>query len=455
MTSTNALKSLIASSLLITAPSVYALSLDQLQGESRQEFHSPYGARELCVVAKKWPGAVYKNDDTKKETTLCSYDFHRTMGVCPKYSSTNPALMILEPSEKFSKEAIDASDCNLDRMDVKTEAKFKQTITCSYTPSILSYYHMSRILGGVGRVPVAVVRTMDIKAHALQTQKANRYLQNSSSAIATSWRQYQKVHTTPRAYPELVDSSLGQIYGVLSDNVKKEEKYTEVSGTGTYETRYSRFLRQKPFQKVASSQSVTQLTGSSDFSKVAQNVIQMKDVADMVLIDTLLNQQDRIGNIHYKFFWYSINPASNRIERMKSDAKISSGKIVVPTEESKLMVGRKAALVKEMVLKDNDCGVTKDNMMRKHSALEKVRHFSYLTYRYFMAFEKSLTKPATKDYFLKEMLYTESDFRTLVANTAKAKEILKGRCRAGQLRFDLDLEEYIPGARITSKPCDI
>lgn len=446
---------LVALAALLSGTASHALSLTELHGDSRQEFFSPMGTRELCVISKKWPGALYQSDDSKKETILCKYDFHRNMGICPKYSSTNPALIVVEPNEKFSKEAIDASDCNLRKMGVKSEAKFKQSITCSYTPSILSYYHMSRILGGVGQVPVAVIRTMDINSHAQQTQKAVRYLQESRAAIATSWRQYQKVHLTPRRFPELVESGLGQIYGILSDNIKKEQNYTEVSGTGLYETRYERFLRQRPFQKVASTLSVTQLTGSSDFVKVAQNVIQMKDVADMVLIDTLLNQQDRIGNIHYKFSWYSINPSTGRIERMKSDATVSEGRIIVPPEERKLLAGRKAAMVKEMVLKDNDCGLTKDNMMRKHSALEKVRHFSYRTYQYFMAFERNLTKMATKDWFFKEMRYSEADYRTLLANTAKAKEILKGRCRAGLLRFDLDLENYLPGAGTNPKPCDI
>lgn len=436
-------------------PSAIALNLSHLKGETRTEFISPFGVRELCVVPKKWPGAAYSNDDRKKESALCNYDFHQNIGICPKYNSTNPGVLLIEPTEKYSKEAIDASTCDLKKMGLKTEAKFKQTITCSYTPSILAYYQMSRILGGIGRVPVSVIRTMDLKTHAPLTQKAIQKFGNDPDAIAGGWRRLGQMHQSPRDFPQLVDTTLSQIYGGLSDNVKKEEIYHEISGRGSYSSRYQRFLKQKPFLKVASPKTLPVIVGSREFTRVAQDVIQMKDVSDMVLLDTLLNQQDRIGNIHYKFFWYSINPSTNRIERSKSNAELSDGQVVIPPEERRQMAGRSAVILKEMVLKDNDCGVSKDNMMRAYSVLEKVRHMSYLTYRYFMAFDRALKNSATKEYFRTELLYSDKNFRELVDNSAKAKEILMNTCRSGKLMFDLDLENYLPGARTPDTPCNI
>ncbi len=442
-------------SVLAPVSGAFAVNLANLQGEARTEYLSPYGVRELCVIPKKWPGGAYRSDDTGKESTLCGYDFYRTMGICPKYNSTNPGVLLIAPNAQYSKEAIDASDCNVKKMGVKTEAKFKQTITCSYTPSILAYYHMSRILGGVGRVPVSVIRTMDLKVHSQLTSKAVHALRDSTDTIAEAWRKLGEMHLNPRAFPQLTDTTFTQLYGGLSDNVKNENLYNDVSGRGPYNSRYQRFLKQKPFQKVASTKTLAQIAGSAEFTRVAQDVIQMKDVADMVLIDTLMNQQDRIGNIHYKFYWYSINPSTNRIERAKSEAELVDGKIVVPPEEKRQMAGRAAVVLKEMILKDNDCGVIKDNMMRAYSVLEKVRHMSYLTYRYFMAFEKSLANPATKAYFKTELLFTDKDYRSLQDNAAKAREILTGACRTGQLKFDLDLENYLPGARPPLTPCSI
>lgn len=440
-------------SYLLISSTAMAFSFSHLQGESRREYRSPQGLAELCVIPKKLPGGLYKNGDIEKENELCSYDFYTNMGICPKYSSTNPAILLLKPNAKYSKPAIDASDCNVEKMDVKTEAKFKQSITCSHTPSILAYYQVSRLLGNVGRVPVAVIRTMDMRTHGKLVKKANDFLAGIDDPIRASWRRFAEYYRAPRLYPLVFDGTQSQIYGALSDNVKNEEKYTEVSGVGDYDSRYQRFVRQRPFQLVASSQSVPQIVGSSAFTAVAQTVLQMKDVSDMVVLDTLLNQQDRIGNIHYKFYWYFINPQTGKLERSKSDAKLSNGDIKVPEDESKNMAGKSAVLLKEMVLKDNDCGVAKTNMMRQVSALEKIRHMSYQTYRRFIDFEKTLTAPATKDYFMIEMLFSPDDYKDMVKNAAFIKQVLTAKCQSGELKFDVDIENYIPGATQPPRSC--
>lgn len=443
--------------LLLLSPFAQAFSIGNLQGDHRQTYRSLNGQQEVCVVPKRWPGGgYYLGNDGEKENTLCSYDFYSNIGVCPKYNSTNPGVLLVKPNDKYNKAAIDASNCNVKAMDVKTEAKFKQSISCSNTSSILAYYQLSRQLGNVGRVPVAVIRTMDFGYHAQLTQKALKHLAGSSDAIADTWSQYQDVHRHPGNYPQVVDSSRSQIYGALSDNPSNEEIYTEISGVGSYNSRYQRFLQQKPFLRVATAQSVRDMLGTGDFVKVVQTVTQMKDVSDMILLDTLLNQQDRIGNIHYKFFWYALDTQNPRqINRIKSGAKWKNGKVDIPKDETAAMSGRTAVLVKEMLLKDNDCGVSKDNMMRKISALEKVRHMSYLTYQQFLGLEHSLSQPSTRNYFLTEMLFSAKNYESLVDNAAKAKSVLKSRCAAGQLKFDVDLSDYVPGAAPMSHPCDI
>lgn len=430
-----------------------ALNLAELRGETRQIYRSPRGVEELCVISKKWPGGFYRKDDVKKESTLCSYDFHTNIGICPKYTSTNPAILLLAPNERHSKKQIDASSCVVKAMDVEQEAKFKQSISCSYTPSILAYYHISRALGEVARIPTGVIRTMDIRTHADLTAKANEHLRDSKDLIKTIWAKFAQTHLEPQNYPLLYDESQTQIYGALIDNVKREEQYIEVSGLGSYETRYQRFLAQKPFERLTENKSVSQMLGTSEFAKVAQTVVQMKDVSDMVLLDQLLSQQDRIGNIHYKLFWYYIDPASGKLDRKKSNARIENGQIKIPEEESRAMVGRPAVVLKEMVLKDNDCGVIKRNMMKEVGALEKIRHFSYQTYRRFLQFEQDLNTSAGKEYFTQELLFTPADYAGLVRNAQEIKNFLVSRCTAGQLRFDVDLESYVPGAPQQSIHC--
>lgn len=439
--------------LFLFSSSGFALNLSDLKGDTKKYYQSPQGIRELCVVPRKLAGGLYSDSDLKKESELCDYDFYLNVGICPKLNSTNPGVLLIEPNTLYNKRAIDSSNCNVKSMRLDVAAKFKQSMTCSYTPSFLAYYQISRLLGNIGRVPPSVIRTMDIRSHAKITKKANYLLKDTRDPIKISWSQFTKLHTNPRSFPNIVDRSGTQIFGALSDNIRNEEQYIDVSGLGPYETRYERFLLRKPFQNLASSQSVDQIVGSSQFTNLAQTVVQMKDVSDMVLLDTLLNQQDRIGNIHYKFYWYSINPQSNKVERNKSKAKWVNGVIKVPDEESRAMNGRQAVLLKEMILRDNDCGIIKTNMMRKVGALEKVHHFSYNTYRRFLTFAQSLSDPATKTYFKEEMLFAGSDYATLIANTQKAKQILVQKCQAGELLFDIDIENYAPDASAPKISC--
>lgn len=446
--------------ICLVTSQAFALDVRDLKGESSKSYFSPRGVEEKCVVPQKWPSGSYSDKDKKQEGKLCGHDFYNTVGLCPKYNSTNPGILIIEPTAKYSREAINNSNCDTDKLGFKTDSKFKQSLSCSYTPSILSYYHFSRLLAGAGRVPVSVIRTMDIATHRQLTDKANA--QSLSGVIDATWRSFGEVHKNPARYPKVVDDSRSQIYGAVVANVKGEFKYSEVNGFGDYETRYPRFIKQVPFQNVASSNSVAKLAGSTDFNKVAPLVVQMKDISDMVLLDTLLNQQDRIGNIHFKYVWYyqdSSKPGSWETE--KSDAEVVIDKRTrkrltsIPAEEKTAMTAKNAVLVKEMYLKDNDCGVVKSNMMREHSVLEKIRHMSYKTYTRFMGLAKVMPLEVTRDYMIREYLFDSKDYASVVANSQKAREILYKNCKSGALKFDVDLEDYLPGATVSAKSCDI
>lgn len=433
--------------------SAFALNLNDLRGESKTTYSSARGVQEICVIPKKWPGWMYKKDDAAKEATLCAYDFHRNVGICPKYTSTNPAILLLEPTPQYPKEVIDASNCNYKAMDLSNEAKFKQSISCSYTPAILAYYHVSRALGEVNRIPVNVIRTMDIRTHEDLTNKAVKHLRDSKDLIKTIWEQFARTHQNPQNYPLLYDNTQAQVFGALIDNIKKEEQYIEVSGVGSYDTRYERFMQQKPFLRLSDAKTVSQSLGTSEFTKVAQAVLQMKDVSDMIVLDRILSQQDRIGNIHYRLFWYFVDPVTGTLNRKKSDAKIENGKILIPPAESQSMAGKQAALLKEMVLKDNDCGVIKRNMMKEIGALEKIRHISYATYRHLLRFAQDLNSAAAKGYFQTELLFSENDFAGLLRNTQEVRNILVTKCQQGLLHFDVDLENYVPGAKPPARSC--
>lgn len=438
-------------------------------------FQSPSGARETCWSPRKWIGdfaaaSIYSADDLKKEAQLCGYDFYSNVALCPKLNSTNPGTLITKIPEGRTRAEIMQNHCGEDSKLRKVEAKFKQSLTCSYTPSGIATYHVSRLLGGIGRIPVTVLRTMDPQEHRDLAKRALEQVP-SGEIIARSWTKFLEAHDQR---PSTLFTREGLLYGFLTDNVKNEFIYTEVSGVGGYDTRYQRFVQQPPYLRVTSQESVDQLAGTAQLNVLVPMMVQMKDVSDMVLLDTLMSQDDRVGNIHYKFRWYWIE--NGQLKTEKSDAEkvtrqnqarqnYSVGIVQAVVPESELVTARakRAFLVKEMVLKDNDCGVNvnmRSNNMRSVDGIENVRHMSYETYSRFMRLaEAVMANPAhAQEYFTKDLLYTNADFKgsriSFMGNLQRAYEVLKNKCLSGELRFDLDVQKRLSGDR-SATPCTV
>lgn len=431
------------------------------------KLQSPSNRTEVCVQANHLMVDAYKDKDLKQEKELCGLNFYTDHATCPKLNSTNPGVLITELLEGKSREATIRMCAS---GEASVEAKFKSSISCSYTPSILAYYHFSRMLKA-GNVPVAVLRTMDRDAHLSVVDQALKILgSRPSEAIYKTWSSFLKVHQN-NSNLDILDDSKQFIYGALSDNPKKEYRYTEVSGVGSYDTRYERFKTQAPFLKVANTNSLSSILGvNTDYRKSIQTVVQMKDVSDMILLDTLFSQDDRIGNIHYKLAWYKAETDATthktEFNTTGSKAQLSSDKKtwVIP-ENEKAIQASGAVLVKEILLKDNDCGVNvnvRSNMMRKISAIESVRHMSGRTYKKFIQLYKLAQAENFKSWMRNEMLFSAADLgqigatqgRSFYANLQKAYTVLTSNCKSGVLKLDLNVDELIPGSVKQTYSCE-
>ena len=116
-------------------------------------------AAEICIGPKHLSDANFSDKDLKAERELCDIDEHSNAAVCPKINSTNPGLDFFSVSQGSSPIQVSAAHCKA--ASSKKIAKYKLSTSCSYTPSILGYYHVSRMLGGIADVPPAVLRTFD------------------------------------------------------------------------------------------------------------------------------------------------------------------------------------------------------------------------------------------------------------------------------------------------------
>ncbi len=423
-----------------------AHGFDPIDAKGRQiiPFISPNSKKEICVLPNHPLDSYYTSQDEADEAFLCNLDYYGTtvnsqrVAVCPKINSTNPGLNLLLNKVDLS---FPSRQINCQKKDKSLEliAKHKQSISCSYAPSILTYYHLSRRLGGILNIPVAVLRTVDKAEHLKWTKEAVSYFpKDNEELIYKNWLHFSSAHSNPTKYPQVFTKNQKFLYGALVLNNLDEKYYGEVNGKGEYATREARFQKLQPFQKVADSRTLEAINAGLSPQEQIQNLVQMKDVADMVLLDYLLNQADRIGNIHY-------------LERF---ATIDSGRLHISTKPI-----NGALPVNQMLLKDNDCGIIKENRFKTFKVLEKVRHMSPQTYQLFLTWARNLNRHETLEFMKKELLLTTKDIndpnRGLVANAHNAKNILMKNCRSGFLKLDIDPNYLNQTPGTNSNQCDL
>lgn len=436
------------------------INQNTLAGDQIFTHNSPYSHNDdYCAITAKTSIATYSAKDLKVEKKLCNMNFYsnkdsnQTYAVCPKMRSTNPGLEVYQLKFK-TKNEFEQTECYKRKPKAKKIAKFKQGLTCSYTPSIIGYYHLSRILEAAD-VPVSVTKLMDVNGHKKYVDNAKRIAEyrvkngsmNSGSVIYKAWtsswiRAHQnlgkKIRGGVTIIPERVfTDDLQHVYGALSVNPRNEFKYKEVYGRFRYDTRYETFMKQKPYLKLTRSKPIHHYI-ERNLQSAANEITQMKDVSDMIVMDYIMSQQDRIGNIHFYYHWVQeING-----ELVLSKATIDDNDNVDATEKSN-MTANGAVLIKKMILKDNDCGVIKSNMMIAKGVLNKVKHLSLSTYNKLLTFHDFINTIEGENYIKENWLFSDKDFYKVKTNTNKLMSTLYDKCKQGALHLDLDLQPFL------------
>jgi hypothetical protein len=170
----------------------------------------------------------------------------------------------------------------------------------------------------------------------------------------------------------LLTDDFTQSYGALSENPTNEQFYTEFFNGGSNNVaRAATFRDKNPIvAMLARTADVNTFVGRTFTTENVQMMVQLKDAADLIVIDTLMNRQDRFGNIHYLETYYYRDSTD-----LNSDGtpKLKSSKTLTPEEVAK------AVQVKQMLLKDNDCGVDKQNIAKQVGLVNHVAHIDPTT----------------------------------------------------------------------------
>jgi hypothetical protein len=104
-----------------------------------------------------------------------------------------------------------------------------------------------------------------------------------------------------------------------------------------------------------------------------------------------------------------------------------------------------------MILKDNDCGVAKSNLIKDGKLLNNVAHMDPKTYRYLLQLSQQFDTPEFAQFLSQEVLFTDKDIRKVGENLKEAVAMLQGACRAGKLKLDLDLDLFFSGAALPTQ----
>lgn len=169
-----------------------------------------------------------------------------------------------------------------------------------------------------------------------------------------------------------------------------------------------------------------------------QVTLWMKELSEIVIMDYIFSQQDRVGNVDYRWFWV-YQDASGKVQMEKADSKVSLLKkatIKAPQE----IAGFHPILVQKTWIGDNDAGgkVNYANFAKATQMVENIRHISPETYRrlYQLALDFEQQGP-NYQVLVNNFGLSADTLKQTVANTKAAASILVKACEAKTLHFDL------------------
>jgi hypothetical protein len=436
----------------------FAVAAD-MAGQSHP-FTSPNGVIEQCVRADKIPGGVFSEKDDKSETDLCSYDIYRQeVAMCPKTWSTSPGTILYSTEgTNLTQAQFEARRCTLEGKDQNTElSQFKNSMNQAGTSGTLSqssllYYQLSRYFDVSVQVPVAVYRSFDKEEHLRRVSLKAR---GGGAMNRAGWTWEVNSEKNPNVYQptrDLFTPDLKQIYGVLlgyDGGIRYGAEVNGIRSPGLI-PQSKDFLSTPGFLALRSEQpyaTAVQAGIAGSPLPPKQIGLWMKDLCEITLLDTILSQQDRIGNIDYYWAWAYHDAKGSHLAKetrpeFKDLARDRIRAIAPPAEIASL----NPFLVQRSIINDNDAGGRPEyaNLTAKVRMLEKIRHYDLQLYRKLLSLNADLQRKGAVFAYLRDtMNITNAQLGMIVRNTAAAAAILQDTCRAGKLRFDLNEDRII------------
>ena len=465
------------------------ISTSAFAGEKNQiikTFTSPNQIVEQCIAIEKLPLGTYDEKDLAEELRLCSLNFHDdTVALCPKTWSTSPGTIVHSfknsKGQSLANNSLDAERLCIGKSTaMNSEAKFKQTMNQSdtsgtFSASSILYYHFSRALDAAVNIPAAVYRSMDKDVHLNRVTAMASPPANAKMNVA-GWNWILNAESNPASYNapgDLFTKDRKQIYGVLLKD--KGERYgKEINGTqesGWGKGQNFDFQKTPAFAALKSNQADLISAINDGYSSAiknasmknafptppnqAQMVLWMNELSEIAILDFIFSQQDRVGNIDFRWYWTYVDEngqmQKRRVEdpRYESLPRVSMAKIPVPTD----IANRNPLLIQVTQLGDNDAGglleyanYTKSTGMLNGvpGMTNPIKHLNKETYQRLLKLARDFkTKGENYQVLNREVRmlgYRDAGdrrFNQLIGNTVAAAGIFEKNCQAGILKLDL------------------
>lgn len=469
------LRSLLVCLMICAATA--ATATDDVRG-TVTEYQSWYGTPETCVRISPMPGAFYDLDDVDDERALCAIDLYaEDVAICPKIWSTSAAVIIHDISGgrfQNDREGFQTKVCELGRaaeyvaMDEHGRIKFtmnQRGTSATNSAAPILYYHLSRYLGAEVTVPVAVWRSMDTRVLLGEVAQGGAALSADNPALVwnhAAWYEIVRTLKEPAYYRkpgsmgdyrDLLTEDRARAYGVLLDAT--DPVFGPIvngirPAVWNPSRRYHYFQQTPAFIALATDGPLADAIAAGLSGAVppiaetwpqdpggpspAQMVFWMRELSETVLMDYILGQQDRPGNIDHKPYYYWVE--NGMVFRKKAKGR-APGEGSIPLD---------AVLIDHMVLNDNDAAgrIEYLNGARRAMALERLRHFDASVYFRLLALDADFQSQGPVFDWLRSSLGLPDDqFWMIVNNTRRAAALLSYSCGAETLRFDLDPQRFL------------
>jgi hypothetical protein len=405
----------------------------------------------------------------RRREALCAIDFASAdTAVCPKNWSTSAAALVYALAGtpwSGRRAAFEAEICHRGTHAIDASAGelavFKHSMndratSATYAPSVLLYDHLARWLGLRVRVPVAVEHRFPIAWYrqrvvapglALVREHASRKM------LLAAWTRLDEILQAPRTDPEAAEVLLPdreQLWGAsllfTGRRYGPEVNGTRASGWGAGQNHD--FQHTAPFIALrtpgdldqAARRAIAEARKDPQMAEALPADIepgQVKwwaaEVLEIVVLDYLLRQQDRVGNIDYEWRWLWLEGGEVR--------SLPAGKGPAPRQDARRL--------RVTWLNDNDAGIRGGyvNYAEKTGMLEGLRHFDPVLY--------GRLKTLAADFSAQGPLYraVASGYRLrsrevagIAKRVAALDALITASCQAGHYRFDLTPADLLGAA---------